>query len=278
MAYTVQPGDTMKKIAKAHGLTTVELIVLNPQIGDPNLIHPGDLIILSGGSVSGPHPFIYDDNQTIEGIDFVASGRALHIDGADNVTVRNCRIFNSGRGLSAHNSTNVTFENNLFVDVGFHPIQFDKVQGGHIRGNVFGNKLGESSVVDMISVFGSHDIVVEDNYATGGGPSQSGSGIMVGDGGGSNITVRNNRLENPGQVGIGVAGGEHITVENNTVFGEKLAWSNVGIYVWDQSGGPCVDITIRDNDVDWTNRDGINNPFWDGGNCGTVLVEDNSWQ
>lgn len=42
--YTVVKGDTMSKIAKAHGLTLAKLKKLNPQITNVNLIHVGDKV------------------------------------------------------------------------------------------------------------------------------------------------------------------------------------------------------------------------------------------
>lgn len=42
--YTVVKGDTMYKIAKAHGLTLESLILMNPQISNPNLIYAGQKI------------------------------------------------------------------------------------------------------------------------------------------------------------------------------------------------------------------------------------------
>jgi nucleoid-associated protein YgaU len=44
--YTVKEGDCLSTIAHKHNTTTVKLILLNPQIKDPNLIHPGDIIRL----------------------------------------------------------------------------------------------------------------------------------------------------------------------------------------------------------------------------------------
>ena len=42
--YTVVKGDTMYKIAKAHNMTLESLILLNPQISNPNLIYVGQKI------------------------------------------------------------------------------------------------------------------------------------------------------------------------------------------------------------------------------------------
>ena len=42
--YKVKKGDTLTKIAKAHKVTLKKLIAANPQIKNPDLIHPGDII------------------------------------------------------------------------------------------------------------------------------------------------------------------------------------------------------------------------------------------
>ena len=44
--YTVKEGDTLSAIADRYNTSTVKLVLLNPQIKDPNLIYPGDLIRL----------------------------------------------------------------------------------------------------------------------------------------------------------------------------------------------------------------------------------------
>lgn len=43
--YTVKPGDTLNSIAITAGLSTVrQLLPVNPQIQNPNLIYPGQVI------------------------------------------------------------------------------------------------------------------------------------------------------------------------------------------------------------------------------------------
>ncbi len=44
MTYTVIRGDTLWHVARIHGLTLQELLVANPQITNPNLIFPGQVI------------------------------------------------------------------------------------------------------------------------------------------------------------------------------------------------------------------------------------------
>lgn len=42
--YKVKKGDTLSKIAKAHKVTLKKLIAANPQIKNPDLIYPGEII------------------------------------------------------------------------------------------------------------------------------------------------------------------------------------------------------------------------------------------
>jgi Transglycosylase-like domain/LysM domain len=46
----VQPGQTLSGIAAANGLSLTVVEAANPQIGDPNVIYPGEAVYLSGGS------------------------------------------------------------------------------------------------------------------------------------------------------------------------------------------------------------------------------------
>ncbi|RSK28256.1 peptidoglycan endopeptidase [Bacillus sp. HMF5848] len=49
-AYTVQPGDTMYRIAKKHGLSYKEILQLNPSITNPSRIYVGQHIVTSRGN------------------------------------------------------------------------------------------------------------------------------------------------------------------------------------------------------------------------------------
>jgi LysM repeat protein len=44
--YTVQPGDILSRIASRYGRTTAALVQRNPQIADPDLIYPGQSIVI----------------------------------------------------------------------------------------------------------------------------------------------------------------------------------------------------------------------------------------
>ena len=54
ITYIVRPGDTMSAIADAHGISLAALEAANPQVTNPAIIHPGEVLNLKGGS--SPHP------------------------------------------------------------------------------------------------------------------------------------------------------------------------------------------------------------------------------
>jgi LysM repeat protein len=51
MTYVVRPGDTMSGIAAAHNLSLAALVAANPQVTNPNVIHPGEILTLTGGAI-----------------------------------------------------------------------------------------------------------------------------------------------------------------------------------------------------------------------------------
>src|SRR5207244_2495750 len=51
--HTVQPGETLFRIATKNGITVGELQNANPQLGGGALIHPGDVLKVPGCNTSG---------------------------------------------------------------------------------------------------------------------------------------------------------------------------------------------------------------------------------
>jgi hypothetical protein len=139
-------------------------------------------------------------------------------------------------------------------------VQFKNVSGGgnRVSFNKFENILGESYTEDAISMYecngsASDPILIESNWLRGGGPSLSGGGIMLGDGGGSYQIAKNNFLVDPGQYGMAVSGGANMSIVNNTVYGKSQSFTNVGLYYRNYSGPPSSAITIAKNAVNFTN-------------------------
>jgi len=209
---------------------------------------------------------------------------AVYLSDVDGAVVEGNYITGTGNGVLVHRSDSVRVDSNAFVDAGRNFVQFDKVNGAgsSISGNRGQNELGGTNAEDLISLYlsngtASSPIRVVGNHLRNGGPSDSGSGIMLGDGGGSYQFVEGNVLVEPGQVGIGVASGTNMTVRSNVVYSSALPWSNSGIYVWNQYDQACGNVEVSGNQVNWTNAEGRSNPWWEGGGCGEVNNYGNDW-
>lgn len=229
----------------------------------------------------------YIHNSTYEGV---------YLDDCVGVLVQGNRFERVKTGVLAHRSRGVRVIGNFCKDVlgpipGGQLVQFDKVtgEGNRIANNYTINAFDTSQPEDVISLYQSHGtpespILIENNYLTGdptrgsAGKSDSGSGIMLGDNGGSWQLCRNNTLLSPGQVGIGVACGEDIVVENNLILGQQSDVANVGLYAWNQyEDQPAGRVTFRGNTVAWVNNAGKDNPFWEGGGFTRIIEQNNSF-
>jgi len=257
-----------------------------PPAGDPWSVPflsrtPSGALVVSGQS-----------NVTISGKEFtnLANGTvAIIVSNSSNVTITGNDFANVTGAIYAVNSTNVTVTWNRFQNIGngtigsghSNYIQFNNTWGGYIAHNkgIGGN------TEDLVSIYKSggtdtaHPLVIEyNNFEGTNWTSGSGSGMMIGDAGGSHVVARYNTLLTSGQVGIGIPGGSDIHITDNTIYGAKRTSANVGIYVWNQSGGTCSGNEVARNQVKWYNASGSENPYWNGGGCGTVTGEStNNW-
>jgi nitrous oxidase accessory protein NosD len=285
-------------------LVTTQPIVINGQsnvtisgvrISNPN----GHCITIQGGS----------QNITIQNSELgPCKGAGVSVSAATDVTIANTYIhdttdngvtvYNVNRititdnrverimsGVYALQSNGVNIQFNNFLNVkGPFPrgqfVQFDKVSGvgNRVKCNVGQNVLGQSYPEDAINMYQSNGtsadpIQIIGNKIQGGGPSASGGGIMMGDDGGSYITVTDNILVDPGQYGMSVASGHDMMVSGNTVYARQQSFTNVGMSVWNQYAPSCYGVTVQNNSIKWTNSSGVSNGGWNAGNCGTV----NGW-
>ena len=210
---------------------------------------------------------------------------AIRIENCTNVTIRAVDFLNVAEGVYALNSSNITVVDSRYQNITgpaqprtganvANFVQFNNVNGGLIARNK--GKGGDTE--DIVSVYQSSNVIVEDNHFEGTNwTSGSGSGIALSDGGGSGNIARRNILVNPGQVGAFIAGGLNSVIADNIVIGEQRDKSNVGIYVWNQSSSTCSGHTVSGNRVRWLNASGANNPYWNAGNCGSVAGSGNVW-
>lgn len=259
---------------KASGPVTIQgksgVVIENLSISNPN----GACVRIVGAS-----------NVTIRNSEIGPCGDwAVFIDKSSGVTVQGntIRTNSSKGGVYGHSSTGIAVLGNSITHSGRNPVQFDKVTGAGNR--IESNTIANNASEDMISVYksggtsGSWLKITKNKVRNNTGKSNSGSGIMLGDAGGSFILVQSNTLSDPGQAGIGVAGGSNIRVLNNRVESAAHPWSNVGIYVWDQYDSNCHAIEVRGNSVDWLNKNGQRNSAWNGGGCGEIAGwDDNDW-
>lgn len=235
-------------------------------------------------SYSGSNCPAVIENKTFR--DLGADVIAIRLENCTNVTIRDVDFINVSEGVYALNSANINIERARYQNITgpyervgknrANLVQFNNVNGG----SVISSKGRCGDTEDIISVYASDNILVEGNHFEGVAVSTpgclawrsgSGSGIALGDASGSGNVARNNILVNPGQVGVFIAGGLNHRIENNIVIGQAIPRSNVGMYVWNQSASPCSGHTVNGNKVNWKRADGVSNPYWNAGNCGTVV-------
>jgi hypothetical protein len=207
-------------LTAATGKTLSNLSITNPN-GPCIAIHGGADLVLDHVSL-GP-----------------CKGDGVSIDGhATRVTIRNSYVHDTtGNGVGTYQASGVTLTGSHFARIssggyfaestgvivercsvlnvqGPFPrgqlAQFNGVTGpsNAIRCNVMENRAGESNPEDGINLYVSSGtaaspIVVEGNRIRGGGPSTSGGGILLGDGGKTSAyqISRFNVLADPGQYG-----------------------------------------------------------------------------
>jgi hypothetical protein len=296
-SYTLNVGRYRRAVA-ASGVNTVPAgVVAVPGIvpppprtpSGPIEIHGESNVVIENLHISNPDgrcvTVTRSSNVIIRNSTIGPCGdEAVYLSDVDTALVTDNYITDTGNGVLVHRSESIRVDGNALVNAGRNFVQFDKVNGGgsSISGNRGQNELGGSNAEDLISLFASNGtagspILIVGNHLRNGGPSDSGSGIMLGDGGGSHQLVEGNVLVNPGQVGIGVASGYDIAVRGNRIFSSAVSWSNTGLYVWNQYDSECDDITVAGNQVNWTASGGYSNGWWDGGGCSNLSVHDNDW-
>lgn len=230
------------------------------------------------------------NNSIIENKTFTnttAGLSAIHLLNCSNITIRNCDFVDVPGCVYVYNSTNITIEDCRYSNItGPHERVGNNV-GNFVQTNqsngimIQRNKGKGGDTEDIVSIFNSQNATVQDNHFEGTNwDSPSGSGIALGDYGGSNNIARRNILVNPGQVGIFIAGGTSCSIIENVIIkpqGSNGGSGDVGVYVWAQGGVSCSNHTVSNNRVLWYRAAGGTNPYWNAGNCGPVAGSNNIW-
>lgn len=207
---------------------------------------------------------------------------AIYAENSTNVLVTDCTFENvHGAFIAANGKGNIKFEYNDVKNVlgtlrggavFSNAVHFNGCNGpgNSISYNAIENLPGEGSPEDNIALYRSNGtpqspIMIKGNWIRGGGRTGSGGGVNLGDWGGSYQIAEDNILVNPGQVGMGMAGGHNLTIRNNKIFSSRQPNSNVGLAIVNWTGaetGASYNITVENNDVNWTNKDGNQNLWW----------------
>lgn len=225
---------------------------------DPNF-QWGDCLWIDGGSGT-----IIIENCTFEN----AEGVGIETENFNGtLIIRNCFFINVRGGAYIVNNDGTTiFEYNEVVNP--HNLNRpDDTRAGRgqaaqlrdcsgtirVRYNRGRSYDGEGYTEDWISFFNTtgssgNPALIEYNVFWGGGPSESGGGIMTGDHGGGWTVVRYNDLLDVGNYGLAASGGDNITITLNRYYQPERDWSNVGGYAFNNTG-PCSNITFTNNNV-----------------------------
>lgn len=133
-----------------------------------------------------------------------------------------------------------------------------------------------NSDTGTLSNFEIEGAITTNQPTSDGGPSipwrsTSGTGAIMGDGGGFGVTVSDGSMIEPGQVGIAIAGGYDCTFDNVVVIGTSNTAEgelNTAGYVWDQypEEPGCYGHAVT-NCRTWFANGGH---FWDGATCGAI--------
>ncbi len=229
--------------------------------GKSNLVISGDNI--TGGKIG--IQLTNCSNITITNCQFQGQTLfAIYLLGCSNITIKNNYVANVGAGIYVQLCTGgINVSSNYMLNMKGPLPHADFIQfaasngpGNLIANNCLEDIAGQSNPEDAINLYqcngtAASPITVTGNFIRGGGPSTTGSGITVGDQGGSYETITNNTLVNTGYVGMQVAGGTYITMSNNNIYSSAFPYSHVGLGYGNYSGAPSNNVTIANNKISW---------------------------
>jgi hypothetical protein len=237
-------------------------------------IHGGIVTSVSGAQVTITHDIGTGGGIRFADIESFKSAVITHnqIDGTEGIYLLG----------SGYTPTAVVVDNNSFQNITGDPsqltqaIQLDKVQlgGAEIAWNQVINDPGASNVEDVISVYASggtaaDPLKIHDNYIQGAypanpnDPNYSGGGIMLSDNHSAYVQAFNNQVLDTTNYGLAISSGHDNSIFNNRVLGlTARPASNVGIYIWNSSGGSFFNNTGTANRIQVVQASGARNDSW----------------
>jgi hypothetical protein len=223
---------------------------------------------------------------------FDKPGRAIDIEGYDEVTIEGCHFHGTGGiFIQAKAGSRIVIRNNTVrnlrrtKDMEYANIQVSGLDAKGdpqgvvadilIAGNHITNEPGKCSpedVINLIGVRGTREqrLMVLNNTIIGAYPADlSDAGLDAYDGCGVCIdrgtwwaVVKGNTIEETTNVGIGVAGGCYNQVLGNTITAKRAR--NVGAYIYNwYEPDPFKGNEQKNNKISWVTHKGRRD-FWDG--------------
>ncbi len=234
-------------------------------IGSKNIVLANSLLTNNASAAHTNHDLIHIRNST---------DVKLYNNEIRNVASRANGSRNDGGNrailITGNLTKNLIIDRNDFFSPGRNAVQISnarRIEGIRItRNRIEGRASRDSDFEDMINFFSTtgtkaSPILVRGNYLRNGGPSGSGTAIILGDGRGKlgtgYITVAKNVIVDPGHVGINVAGGFNFVVKNNTIYGgtDVGRWTATGMTINHFRYTPaCRDHAIYGNRVYFKNQ------------------------
>jgi LysM repeat protein len=104
---TVASGDTLRKIAERCGTTVSAIQRANPEIGNGNLIYPGQVLLLPGtilGTDGGYLIYVVSRGDTVKGL-AARFGSTVDLILAHNPDIKNVNLIYEGQRLTIYVST-----------------------------------------------------------------------------------------------------------------------------------------------------------------------------
>lgn len=266
--YSGNWSSSNSKIPAITIATSAPVTIINSRI------HGGIVTSVSGAQVTITHDIGTGGGIRFADIESFKSAVITHnqIDGTEGIYLLG----------SGYTPTAVVVDNNSFHNITGDPsqltqaIQLDKVQlgGAEIAWNQVINDPGASNVEDVISVYASggtaaDPLKIHDNYIQGAYPanpndsSYSGGGIMLSDNHSAYVQAFNNQVLDTTNYGIAISSGHDNSIFNNRVLGlTARPASNVGIYIWNSSGGSFFNNTGTGNQIQVVQANGARNDSW----------------
>lgn len=299
------PGGACLSLQGAHNITIRNVTLMNCAtnrtgeiaqqkivniVGSSNIVIVGSLLTNNASLTTSNNDLIHIRNST---------GVKIYNNEIRNVASTTTGDDGGNRAIlvTGNLTKNLIIDRNDFFSPGRNAIQISRARRitdiRITRNRIEGRKAWGSDFEDMINFFSTtgtaeSPIVVKGNYLRNGGPSASGTAIILGDGadglGTGHIRVVANVIVDPGHVGINVAGGHDFVVKNNVIYGGRNVglWTATGLTINHYRYTPaCRDHAIYGNRVYFRNQfpqhNGTNH-VWKPGTCtNNVRIHSNTF-